>query len=113
MLGDPFSTPITKLSPALTTCGGTEQPVPVAGGMCSGASQPGHNVLVQDAPRTIVALKTAQVVCDLRKHYASFSTVGHRFIFLAEDELHEQIFTLEDGIALEFAAEVPIVALHR
>ena len=48
MLGDPFSTPITKLLPALTTCGGKEQPVPVAGGMCSGSSQPGHNVLVQD-----------------------------------------------------------------
>ena len=48
MLGDPFSTPITKLLPALTTCGGPEQPVPVAGGMCSGASQPGHNVLVLD-----------------------------------------------------------------
>lgn len=46
--GDPFSTPITKLLPALTACGGDGQRVPVIGGMASGASQPGQNVLVID-----------------------------------------------------------------
>jgi small ligand-binding sensory domain FIST len=47
LLGEPFTTPITRLLPALTDCGG-DQPVPVVGGMASGASQPGHNVLVLD-----------------------------------------------------------------
>jgi small ligand-binding sensory domain FIST len=48
MLADPFTTPITKLLPALTGCGGPKRPVPVIGGLASGASQPGHNVLVLD-----------------------------------------------------------------
>jgi len=48
MLGDPFTTPITRLLPALTACGGRGRPVSVIGGMASGASQPGHNVLVLD-----------------------------------------------------------------
>lgn len=72
MFGDPFSTPITRLLPAITNCGATndqsrltsaaagpdERPadsspntrdpslaIPVIGGMASGASQPGLNVL--------------------------------------------------------------------
>jgi len=48
MLADPFTTPITKLLPALTGCGGMKRPVAVVGGMASGASQPGHNLLVLD-----------------------------------------------------------------
>ncbi len=48
MLADPFSTPITKLLPAVTGCGDPGQPVGVVGGMSSGASQPGHNLLVLD-----------------------------------------------------------------
>jgi small ligand-binding sensory domain FIST len=48
MLGDPFTTPITRLLPAITNCGGRGRPVPVIGGMASGASQPGHNVLILD-----------------------------------------------------------------
>jgi small ligand-binding sensory domain FIST len=59
MFGDPFSTPITRLLPAITRCGRESKvefrvpgekssavPVPVIGGMASGASQPGLNVLV-------------------------------------------------------------------
>lgn len=46
MLADPFSTPIARLLPAITSCRGPERPVPVAGGMASGASQPGNNVVV-------------------------------------------------------------------
>lgn len=73
MFGDPFSTPITRLLPAITSCGKVQSPkvqspnaqgdtsgqnldfddldfglcpVPVIGGMASGASQPGVNVLV-------------------------------------------------------------------
>lgn len=41
-MADPFSTPITRLLPAMSECGGT-QAVPIAGGMASGASQPGYN----------------------------------------------------------------------
>ena len=48
MLGEPFTTPITRLLPAITNCGGRGRPVPVIGGMASGASQPGHNVLILD-----------------------------------------------------------------
>ena len=48
MLADPFSTPITRLLPALNSLSHDEQPVPVLGGMASGASQPGHNRLVLD-----------------------------------------------------------------
>jgi small ligand-binding sensory domain FIST len=47
MLADPFSTPITRLLPAITTCGESGA-VPVVGGLSSGASQPGNNVLVLD-----------------------------------------------------------------
>jgi small ligand-binding sensory domain FIST len=46
LLGDPFSTPITKLLPALTSCGGADRAVPVIGGMASGASQSGQNTLI-------------------------------------------------------------------
>ena len=48
MLADPFSTPMTKLLPALSACGPEKLTVPIVGGMSSGASQPGHNVLVLD-----------------------------------------------------------------
>ncbi len=61
LFGDPFTTPITRLLPAITNCGEVRQtanagsdeptqstirPVPVLGGMASGASQPGLNVMV-------------------------------------------------------------------
>ncbi len=45
LLADPFTTPIVRLLPALSTCGG-DDPVYIAGGMASGASQPGHNRLL-------------------------------------------------------------------
>lgn len=45
LLADPFSTPITRVLPALSQCGEGETSVPVIGGMASGASQPGLNVL--------------------------------------------------------------------
>ncbi|MEE2720064.1 MAG: FIST N-terminal domain-containing protein [Planctomycetota bacterium] len=48
MLADPFSTPITRLLPALNALAPEQEPVPVLGGMASGASQPGHNRLVLD-----------------------------------------------------------------
>ena len=46
LLADPFSTPITRLLPAVTTCRGPKLPVAVVGGLSSGASQPGNNTLV-------------------------------------------------------------------
>ncbi|HRP62313.1 MAG TPA: FIST N-terminal domain-containing protein [Phycisphaerales bacterium] len=45
LLADPFTTPIARLLPALATCGG-EQIVPIVGGMASGGTQPGLNVMV-------------------------------------------------------------------
>ena len=45
LLADPVTTPITRLLPALSGCGEGGRPVPVIGGMASGASQPGLNVL--------------------------------------------------------------------
>ncbi len=45
-LADPFSTPMVKLLPAFTSAFG---PVPVIGGMASGATESGHNRLVLDS----------------------------------------------------------------
>ncbi|HWB19196.1 MAG TPA: FIST C-terminal domain-containing protein [Phycisphaerales bacterium] len=50
LIGDPFTTPITKLLPAITSCqsdtNNANRPITVIGGMASGASQPGLNVMV-------------------------------------------------------------------
>ncbi len=43
---DPFSTPITRLLPALVNCRGQENPLPIIGGMASGASQATYNRLI-------------------------------------------------------------------
>ncbi|MBT5136914.1 MAG: small ligand-binding sensory domain FIST [Phycisphaerales bacterium] len=43
---DPFSTPITRLLPALTSCRGEGNPLPIIGGMASGASQATFNRLI-------------------------------------------------------------------
>ncbi|MBT8483973.1 MAG: hypothetical protein HKO59_09655 [Phycisphaerales bacterium] len=48
MVGDPFSTPIARLLPAIVGCDGETRRIPVVGGMASGASQPGCNVLILD-----------------------------------------------------------------
>ena len=42
---DPFSTPITRLLPALVNCRGEDDPLPVIGGMASGASAATYNRL--------------------------------------------------------------------
>lgn len=46
--GDPFSTPITRLLPALVQCRGEENPLPIIGGMASGASRALFNRLILD-----------------------------------------------------------------
>jgi small ligand-binding sensory domain FIST len=45
---DPFSTPITRLLPALVNCRGEDNPLPIIGGMASGASQARYNRLFLD-----------------------------------------------------------------
>lgn len=45
---DPFSTPITRLLPALVQCRTGETPLPIIGGMASGASQATYNRLFLD-----------------------------------------------------------------
>ena len=45
---DPFSTPITRLLPALVNCRGRDNPIPIIGGMASGASQARYNRLFLD-----------------------------------------------------------------
>ena len=47
-LADPFSTPSTRLLPAIGGCLGSGHCVPVTGGLLSGASQPSCNRLVLD-----------------------------------------------------------------
>ncbi len=42
---DPFSTPITRLLPALVNCRSENAPLPIIGGMASGASQARYNRL--------------------------------------------------------------------
>lgn len=60
MVADPFSTPMSKLLPTMTMCGGEGKPVPVLGGMASGSTQPGGNVVVlnEDAGPTGAAAVT-------------------------------------------------------
>ena len=48
LFADPFSTPITRLLPALVKCRGEDSLLPVIGGMASGASQATFNRLVLD-----------------------------------------------------------------
>lgn len=45
---DPFTTPITRLLPALVNCRGENNPLPIIGGMASGASQATYNRIVVD-----------------------------------------------------------------
>ena len=45
---DPFTTPITRLLPALVNCSGENNPLPIIGGMASGASQATYNRIVVD-----------------------------------------------------------------
>lgn len=46
MLADPFSVPLTRLLPVITSCRGPDEPVLVVGGAASGSSHPGQNVLM-------------------------------------------------------------------
>jgi small ligand-binding sensory domain FIST len=48
MVGEPFSAKMNNILPALSTCCGSGRPVALFGGMASGASQPGHNILLLD-----------------------------------------------------------------
>ncbi len=48
LFADPFSTPITRLLPALVNCRGEHNPLPIIGGMASGASQASYNRLFLD-----------------------------------------------------------------
>ncbi len=49
LFADPFSTPITRMLPALVSCRGEDEPLlPVLGGIASGASQADYNCLVLD-----------------------------------------------------------------
>ena len=48
IFADPFSTPITRLLPALVNCRGEDNLLPVIGGMASGASQAKYNRLFLD-----------------------------------------------------------------
>ena len=56
MFADPFSTPITRLLPALNELELPGGPIPILGGMASGASQPGHNRLILDDHVTNIGL---------------------------------------------------------
>lgn len=47
VLADPFSTPLPHILPLLESCGDGAA-IPIGGGVASGASQPGQNMLVQD-----------------------------------------------------------------
>jgi len=55
VLADPFSTPIAQLLGPIGSCL-EGRSIPVFGGLASGASQPGHNVLILDDFRTPVGL---------------------------------------------------------
>jgi small ligand-binding sensory domain FIST len=46
ILGDPYTTPASRMIPLVSTC--AERPIPVFGGLLSGASQPGSNCVLLD-----------------------------------------------------------------
>ncbi|MEM7229774.1 MAG: FIST N-terminal domain-containing protein [Planctomycetota bacterium] len=48
VVADPFTTPINDVLRALSSLSTRDQPVPIMGGLASGASQPGHNMLIMD-----------------------------------------------------------------
>ncbi|MDG2200703.1 MAG: FIST N-terminal domain-containing protein [Phycisphaerales bacterium] len=56
MFADPFTTPMTRLLPALNALPRFDGPIPLLGGMASGASQPGHNRLILGEHVTDVGL---------------------------------------------------------
>jgi small ligand-binding sensory domain FIST len=46
VIGDPYTTPASRMVPLLSTCLG--RPIPIFGGLLSGASQPGGNCVLLD-----------------------------------------------------------------
>ncbi|MDG2053834.1 MAG: FIST N-terminal domain-containing protein [Phycisphaerales bacterium] len=46
LLADPFTTQVPKILGAMSACAPSGRPMPVVGGLISGASQAGHNVLL-------------------------------------------------------------------
>jgi len=64
LLADPFSTPMAKLLPIIAKCG-EGVPVPIGGGLASGASQPGHNLLLLDDFQTQHGLVGVSVLGDV------------------------------------------------
>jgi len=51
MFGDPFTTPITRLLPAITAAVKTAKPFPSSAAWRPAPAEPGLNVLVLDGPR--------------------------------------------------------------
>lgn len=52
VLADPFTTPMQQIMPMLTAAGSERRPAPILGGLASGASKPGLNVLLLDDQAT-------------------------------------------------------------
>jgi len=48
VLADPFTTPANDVIRALSGLAEEEQALPIVGGLASGASQPGHNLIIMD-----------------------------------------------------------------
>lgn len=65
LFADPFTTPITKLIPALESIPRAAGPIPLLGGMASGASQPGHNRLLLDDRTTDVGIAGITISGDV------------------------------------------------
>ena len=51
--------------------------------------------------------------CWFRERRPAVSAIAHGGAFLRENELHQQVFAFEDGIAFQFAAPVAVRFLQR
>src|SRR5204863_35560 len=136
MFADPFTTPITRLLPAITTCNQTTggQPptdaspsvlstqhsvlpselrpqhsalsVPVIGGMASGASQPGMNVLVLNDQAT--AAEDLQLLLDGQSMHSTPPLAAMLFSCNGRGERLFGVPNHDIGIIRNRLGEIPI-----
>jgi len=65
MLADPFTTPAAQLLNRFGFCGGADKPIPITGGMASGSSQPGRNVLIANGTAQQSGLVAVTIAGDI------------------------------------------------
>ena len=65
MLADPFTTPTNQILTRFGYCGGKDKAIPITGGMASGSSQPGRNVLIANGEAQQSGLVAVTIAGDI------------------------------------------------